>query len=262
MAVVVGVAAVLGALWGRGPSPWLGALLVVVALMSRRPWLLAGATLLLTGGLAARATAGMVPVVPGSFTGTITLLGDPQPLTGGGWRVDVRATDGRHLEANARTATMIAAIESRAAGQELTVRGRLQRSPPGSDWLTQRHIVGQLALDDVLATSNGSWPARAANAVRATLERGASVLPDRQRPLFLGFVLGDTRGQPPDITDDFQGSGLTHLLAVSGENVAFVLALAGPLLRRLSLRPRFAATVGVIAFFALVTRFEPSVLRA
>ena len=87
-------------------------------------------------------------------------------------------------------------------------------------------------------------------------------LPERQRPLFLGFVLGDTRGQAADVTDDFRGSGLTHLLAVSGENVAFVLALAGPLLRRLSLRPRFVATVTVIAFFALVTRFEPSVLRA
>jgi ComEC/Rec2-related protein len=88
------------------------------------------------------------------------------------------------------------------------------------------------------------------------------VLPDRQRPLFLGFVLGDTRGQTADVTDDFRGSGLTHLLAVSGENVAFVLALAGPMLRRLSLRPRFVATIAIIGFFALVTRFEPSVLRA
>jgi competence protein ComEC len=49
---------------------------------------------------------------------------------------------------------------------------------------------------------------------------------------------------------------------VSGENVAFVLALFGPLLRRLRLGPRWAVTIGVIAFFALITRCEPSVLRA
>ena len=151
---------------------------------------------------------------------------------------------------------------TRAAGERITVKGRLRRSPPGSDWLRVRHVAGQLEVDEIAGWSTGGWTARAANAVRATLQRGAAVLPERQRPLFLGFVLGDTRGQAADVTDDFRGSGLTHLLAVSGENVAFVLALASPLLRRLSLRPRFVATIAVIAFFALVTRFEPSVLRA
>jgi competence protein ComEC len=44
--------------------------------------------------------------------------------------------------------------------------------------------------------------------------------------------------------------------------VAFVLVLASPVLSRLGLGPRWAATVGLIGFFALLTRFEPSVLRA
>src|SRR3546814_15095963 len=55
---------------------------------------------------------------------------------------------------------------------------------------------------------------------------------------------------------------MTHLLAVSGQNVAFCLVLAGPLLRRLRLWLRLAATLAVIAMFGLMTRFEPSVLRA
>ena len=103
---------------------------------------------------------------------------------------------------------------------------------------------------------------QAANAVRGLLVRGADALTARERPLFLGFVLGDTRGQAADLTDDFRGAGLSHLLAVSGQNVAFVLALAAPLLRRVGLRARLPATLAVIVFFALVTRFEPSVLRA
>ena len=49
---------------------------------------------------------------------------------------------------------------------------------------------------------------------------------------------------------------------MSGENLAFLLVLAGPLLRRLTLVPRFGVTVALIAWFALLTRFEPSVLRA
>jgi ComEC/Rec2-related protein len=51
-------------------------------------------------------------------------------------------------------------------------------------------------------------------------------------------------------------------LAVSGQNVAFVLVLAGPLARRLRLWPRLGTTLAVVAMFGLVTRFEPSVLRA
>jgi competence protein ComEC len=236
--------------------------LVACAFAARQPLALAVAMLLLAGGLAARAEAGLVPVRPGSFAGTATLLTDPEQATRGGLQAEVRLDDGRHVEAIARAPAAIVAFRDRAAGERVTMQGRLERSPPGSDWLRQRHIVGQLAVDEVVAWSEGSWPARAANAVRDTLQRGASVLPERQRPLFLGFVLGDTRGQSIDITDDFEGSGLTHLLAVSGENVAFMLILAGPLLRRLALRPRFVATVSVIAFFALMTRFEPSVLRA
>jgi competence protein ComEC len=41
-----------------------------------------------------------------------------------------------------------------------------------------------------------------------------------------------------------------------------VLALAGPLLRRLSLRARFVGGLGVLVLFGTKTRWEPSVLRA
>jgi competence protein ComEC len=142
------------------------------------------------------------------------------------------------------------------------VTGRLERSPPGATWLTARHVVAVLAVENITTRSAGAPWMRAANALRDLLARGAEGLPVRERPLFLGFVLGDTRGQPADITDDFRGAGLSHLLAVSGQNVAFVLALAGPFLRRLGLRVRLPATLAVIGFFALLTRFEPSVLRA
>jgi predicted membrane metal-binding protein len=64
------------------------------------------------------------------------------------------------------------------------------------------------------------------------------------------------------VVDDFRGSGLTHLLVVSGQNLAFVLVLASPVTNRLTWRWRWVVTLGVIGAFALVTRFEPSVLRA
>jgi ComEC/Rec2-related protein len=82
------------------------------------------------------------------------------------------------------------------------------------------------------------------------------------RSLFLGFVLGDDRGQSPEVIEDFRDSGLAHLLVVSGENVAFLLALAAPLLRRLAMVGRLVTAGALLLFFGVLTRWEPSVLRA
>ena len=71
-----------------------------------------------------------------------------------------------------------------------------------------------------------------ANAARDAVLRGAGTLPATPRALLAGFLLGDTRAIPDDLVDDFRDAGLSHLLAVSGANVAFALAIAEPLLRR------------------------------
>src|SRR5262245_66679905 len=106
MAVVVALAAAAGAWLERGPSPWVGGALVLAALASRSPIALAVAACVLAGGLATAAEAGLTPVTPGAFTGTITLLGDPAPASGGTLRADVRLDDGRQLEASARGPTV------------------------------------------------------------------------------------------------------------------------------------------------------------
>jgi competence protein ComEC len=64
------------------------------------------------------------------------------------------------------------------------------------------------------------------------------------------------------MTEAFRAAGLGHLLAVSGQNVAILLAGLTPALRRLSRWPRLAAALCIIATFALVTRLESSVVRA
>jgi competence protein ComEC len=52
------------------------------------------------------------------------------------------------------------------------------------------------------------------------------------------------------------------LRTFSGQNVGFLLAAAGPLLRGLRPSWRWAATVALIGWFVALTRFEPSIIRA
>ena len=103
---------------------------------------------------------------------------------------------------------------------------------------------------------------RAANRMRALLENGSRTLPAGQSALFAGLVYGDDSRQSTDTIEDFRDSGLAHLTAVSGQNVVFVLALAAPLLVRLRRPARVFVTLVVLAWFAVMTRLEPSVLRA
>jgi competence protein ComEC len=225
------------------------------------PWLVCLGLALLAGTLAERSLDGLrAPLATGPIRAEVVLVGDPAPDGRGGVTVDVRL-DGRRLRATARLAAA-AALDDRLAGERVTLLGEVRPPGPYERFLPHRHLAGRLAVDTVVGWRPGDAATRLANGLRRTLADGAAVLPDRHASLLAGVTLGDDRAQPPDMADAFQAAGLTHLLAVSGQNVAFVLAVVAPALGRLGFGPRLAATLGVLALFALVTRAEPSVLRA
>jgi competence protein ComEC len=60
----------------------------------------------------------------------------------------------------------------------------------------------------------------------------------------------------------FRNSGLSHLTAVSGQNVAFVLAVFGVYINRARTWWRLGLTLFLLGWFVVMTRAEPSVLRA
>jgi competence protein ComEC len=135
-----------------------------------------------------------------------------------------------------------------------------------SGWDTRerwRHAVGAFEATDLLDAAGPTSPlTRVANGLRRLVLAGTGLAPSAERALLAGLLLGDTRSIPQSTVEEFRAAGLTHHLAVSGENVAFVLALIGPVLRRLGLRGRFIVGLVVIVVFGTMTRWEPSVLRA
>jgi competence protein ComEC len=111
----------------------------------------------------------------------------------------------------------------------------------------------------------GGAALRASEAVRDAARRQAlaSLAPERAG-LLVGMALGDTSLLPAALERDFRAAGLTHLMAVSGANLAVVLA-AGLWLAGVGGAGRRAlAAVGsaLVALLVVVTRWEPSVLRA
>jgi ComEC/Rec2-related protein len=256
---VLALAVVAGA-WWSGPVPvGAGVAAALAALVARWPRLLVVAGFLLAAGLGVRAHAGLAPPEPGRYEGIVTLVSDPKD-TPWGARADVRVGSKRYELQAARGAA--GAVGRSLAGERLRVVGRLRPPPDDAPWLRARHVVGRLTVDRAERHDAGAAPFRAANRFRRLLERGAEVMAEPARGLYGGFVLGDDRGQSAEVVDDFRAAGLTHLLVVSGANVAYLLVLARPLTDRLGLWSRWVVTLTVIGSFAVVTRFEPSILRA
>ncbi len=118
-------------------------------------------------------------------------------------------------------------------------------------------VAGILAVVLLALAHAGEIRARAA----AGLGEG---MPAREAALARGFVLGADEGIDAATEEDFRRSGLSHLLAVSGENVTLLCLLALPVLGLLGipLRERLLWLLGLIAVYVPLAGAGPSIQRA
>jgi competence protein ComEC len=89
-------------------------------------------------------------------------------------------------------------------------------------------------------------------------------MPPREAALARGFVLGDDDELDQGTKEDFIRAGLSHLTAVSGENVTLLALLAMPVLAMFGvpLRERLLWTIGLIAVYVPLAGSGPSIQRA
>lgn len=89
-------------------------------------------------------------------------------------------------------------------------------------------------------------------------------LSDVSAAMATGFLIGETRNIPESLYQSFRRTGTMHLLAVSGSNVALVLAVVIFLLRYFPLGrwPRLIILLGIVILFCNLSNNQPSVVRA
>lgn len=144
-------------------------------------------------------------------------------------------------------------------GQEVTAQGSL--APPRDADLT---VAAVYVRGPPTGVSAASWWQRAAESTRAALRQACSVLSEDAAGLLPGLVVGDTSGVSAPVQREFTDAGLSHLMVVSGSNLAVVAGAVLLLLRALRLGPRLSSVVTGLALvgFVVLTGGEPSVLRA
>jgi competence protein ComEC len=261
--VVVAVATVTG-VWAGIPAALGVPLLALLVVRPRAVGRWCAVVCVVVGVVGAVASQhawnGAVPRHLGPFAGWSQVVTDPA-MYGSGLRLTLEI-DGERFDSWVYGGR-VDQLSPRQAGEWVWVSGKRTALTGNVRRAQVRHVVGQFQLEVATDVLPGHPLAIAGNRVRSALRRGAdvSMQPD-MAALFTGLVIGDDTRQPPKMIEEFRSSGLSHLTAVSGQNVAFLLAAALPVLRRLRPWWRWAISVGLIAWFMAVTRFEPSVLRA
>lgn len=197
---------------------------------------------------------------------TATVVSDPRPVAGS-WeervlvRLRVREVTSRDAAYRLGAPVLVfgdGAWRAVELGERVRVVGRL--APPDDPDLA---AVVTGAREPVRVRGPDPWW-RGAAAVRAAIRDAVEDRPPAQRQLVPALVVGDDAGMDPALQDDFRSTGLTHLTAVSGTNLTLLLGFVLLLARGAGVRRRWLQVVAVLGIvgFVLLTRTEPSVLRA
>lgn len=152
-------------------------------------------------------------------------------------------------------------------GGRYRVTGRLERLDPvvRGYYATQGvHLELRATRAVRIGRRGGIWGVT--DALRRRALAGLEVGPDASpaRGLVAGIALGDTGAIPTGVRDQLRASGLYHLVAVSGQNVALVIAFTIVCLGAMGVIgvPARVAALGLTVTYVLVTGAGPSVIRA
>jgi competence protein ComEC len=263
--------AALGTVVGVVVSRWLivglSVVLVFTAIASRRHSVIALTTAgFVLAGVASGTVAStrleatrtaVVPNVSASMTFTLAedassnrygvAVGEPSAIDGVAW-------SGPRL-------AVIGLDDSIDVGARIEASGHLR---PGVHRVRDEIVAGTFSVDAISVASPSINPVVAiGNKIRRRVQEtfdGDS----RSDGLTLGLLIGDTRFLSSHDAENLRRAGLAHYVAVSGSNVAVFMLGWWIVTAPVAIRPRMRAGLGLVGLgiFVVITRWEPSVVRA
>jgi competence protein ComEC len=153
-------------------------------------------------------------------------------------------------------------------GDRVLVEGEISVPQVGEDgfdygrYLATKRISALVEATSVRPVGEGrGWIGRIHRRTDVALGYG---LRPREAAVVRGMVLGDRSLMPEDLETAFQRSGVTHVLAISGQHVAILAAVIYFALRLFAIPApvRAGITIGLIWPYILIAGAPPSAIRA
>lgn len=156
-------------------------------------------------------------------------------------------------------------------GARIRVNGRIETPPELDDfsyrdYLARQGIYSLVNLPSLTILETGAGHPLY-HAIFAFKERAARavgrLMANPEAALLSGILLGNDNGIPPALEDQFQLTGMTHIIAISGFNIAILIglltAVTEPWLGR---RVAVALIAPGVILYTLLVGADPSVVRA
>ena len=248
---------------------------------------LAAAAVLLVGeargGLRVRACW---PIVAGSALIVVRLMMAATPASAlidppggdGPWRLAVDTVGSPHdgqqtatlatlpgADAAFRVAATLPRYPEVVPGDRVVVTGSIRSRPdsPYGEYLRRIGAVGTVLARSLTVEPAPSDPGRRLEDVRrGAADALAQVLPEPEAGLAAGILIGLRDQVDRDLAAAFTTAGVSHVVAISGWNIAIVAAAVAAVAGRLGRRRRSVVTIVAICAYVLFAGASASVVRA
>jgi competence protein ComEC len=155
-------------------------------------------------------------------------------------------------------------------GDRLLLSGKLAEPKAGSDFDYKAYLLrwNTYALMSypkiiVLKNNQGHWWVRGLLAIKyAFIRQVNKVLPEVESNLLLGILIGARKALPDEVINNFNATGVSHVIAISGYNISIIVSGLGFLDRKFGRRFNFWLTLSVILAFVIMSGASASVIRA
>lgn len=206
--------------------------------------------------------------------GEVTVVGkvDSPPVPGDyGYRTDLGV---EHLWYEGKEVLRGGGIQvfsrevSVGVGDRVRVDGEISRPEIDRDGFDYGRYLSTKGISAVMY-AGGLWPVSEDPGWIGQVHRRTDValgygLRPEEASIVRAMVLGDRSRMPENLKLDFRRSGITHILAISGQHVAILAAMSYFVLRFFAtpLAVRVAVTLAIVWLYVIVAGTPPSAVRA
>lgn len=134
------------------------------------------------------------------------------------------------------------------------------------EYLKSIKIHGTIKADsiEILAKNSNSPIFTFANNINLKIKENINkLIPEKYCAIFTGLILGDTSKVEEEVNDDFKIANISHVLAISGMHITYIVMGIELLLKRgIGKRKTRIITIIILVMYMFITGFTPSVVRA
>ncbi|MDD5567340.1 MAG: ComEC/Rec2 family competence protein [Patescibacteria group bacterium] len=156
-------------------------------------------------------------------------------------------------------------------GDELKVKCRLETPQPIEDFAYDKYLALARVYSvcyqpkiTILSSGHGNFILSGIYSIKQRfLSKLNQMIIEPQASFLAGLLVGARSGMPVSLTEAFQRTGVSHIVAISGYNITIIASLILSLTQGLIGRKRaFWLVLAALGFFAIITGAQASVLRA